>query len=415
MSTTGPTESGLSAAAGPLTGLTTIAATSAACQHRALRPHIQLSFRAHSWRSGAGTEHWLLRQRQANCQRQQRLLRRSVLSQVALRKSFSGTSASSAAITPDITLGSQLCRQREPLHRQLRNHRQQRSRLLDQSAQSQVSGSARPVSRFHRNQADPECLGHGGQRWPSWPPTSRSARTGLLYGRRNAISSSATVQQMLTAFPQYCGVSDAWGNVGNFNYESLQIVLNQRMHNGLSFNVNYTYAKNLGDDGTYRSGFDLPADTILRGKRTSSRTGSTARGRRSPCRTSSTHSASISCHSARVRSVATIRQCAGWPAAGSSPSIYTYESGTPMAVTWSGASGTTPGQGQGMPDLDTTFSGSARTGGSYGSGPGGYTRPTSGKFNTSIRPRSPLPSAFPRRPIAPRAEECSPAIATLPT
>jgi hypothetical protein len=60
----------------------------------------------------------------------------------------------------------------------------------------------------------------------------------------------------------------------------------------------------------------------------------------------------------------------GWQLSG----LYTYAAGTPLAVTWSGASSTnTPGQGQGMPDLDTTYSGSARTSGSYGSGPNGYT------------------------------------------
>ncbi len=53
---------------------------------------------------------------------------------------------------------------------------------------------------------------------------------------------------MLTPFPQYSSISDTWGNVGNFSYHSLQVVLNQRMHNGLTFNVNYTYSKNLGDD-----------------------------------------------------------------------------------------------------------------------------------------------------------------------
>ncbi|HVU45554.1 MAG TPA: carboxypeptidase-like regulatory domain-containing protein, partial [Terracidiphilus sp.] len=81
------------------------------------------------------------------------------------------------------------------------------------------------------------------------------------------VSSSATVAQMLEPFPQYSGVSDTWGNVGNFNYHALEIVLNQRMHNGLTFNINYTYSKNLGDDGTYRSGYNIPANAISGGTR----------------------------------------------------------------------------------------------------------------------------------------------------
>ena len=54
-------------------------------------------------------------------------------------------------------------------------------------------------------------------------------------------STTATVAQGLVAYPQYSGVSDTWGNVGNFSYNSLQITLLQRFAHGLSFNVNYTY------------------------------------------------------------------------------------------------------------------------------------------------------------------------------
>lgn len=79
-------------------------------------------------------------------------------------------------------------------------------------------------------------------------------------GNKNA---KATIQQMLVAFPQYTGVSNLWGqNVGNNSYHSLQISLIQRDWNGLNFQLHYTFSKNLGDDGTYRSGYDLPAEAI---------------------------------------------------------------------------------------------------------------------------------------------------------
>ena len=80
-------------------------------------------------------------------------------------------------------------------------------------------------------------------------------------------STTATIQHRsrLVAYPQYCGVSDTWGNVGNFSYNSLQITLLQRLTHGLTFNVNYTYSKNIGDDGTFRSGFDIPAAAISGG------------------------------------------------------------------------------------------------------------------------------------------------------
>src|SRR6202012_601517 len=76
------------------------------------------------------------------------------------------------------------------------------------------------------------------------------------------VSSAATIQQMLVHFPQYSGVSDTWGNVGNFSYNSLQITLQQRFAHGLTFNFNYTLARNVGDDGPYRPGFALPSGSV---------------------------------------------------------------------------------------------------------------------------------------------------------
>ena len=82
----------------------------------------------------------------------------------------------------------------------------------------------------------------------------------------NPNSSSLTIAQGLTAFPQYSGVTDLWGaNSANLSYSSLQIMLLQRTTHGLSFNVNYTYSKNIGDDGTFRSGFDIPSAAISGG------------------------------------------------------------------------------------------------------------------------------------------------------
>ncbi len=187
-----------------------------------------------------------------------------------------------------------------------------------------------------------------------------------------AINSSATVAQMLTAFPQYSGVSDTYGNVGNFAYHALQIVINERMHNGLSFNANYTYSKNLGDDSTIRSGFDLPANAISNGTRSYKQD----RIDRSWATISIPHiihaygvyelpfgKGKIGGDNFLVNAIA-----GGWQFSG----IYSFSSGTPMALTWSGATGTTlPGQGQAMPDTNGAFSGPLRTNGKFGSGPNG--------------------------------------------
>lgn len=188
-----------------------------------------------------------------------------------------------------------------------------------------------------------------------------------------AISSSATIAQMLTAFPQYSSVTDTWGNVGNFSYNSLQITLNQRMSHGLTYNFNYTFAKNIGDDGTYRSGFDIPAAAISHGTTAYKQN----RIDRSWTAISVPHTihaygvyklpfgkGEIGNNSTLVRWLA-----GGWQFSG----IYTFSSGMPMAVTWSGSSSSTlPGQGTAMPDKNSSFTGPARINGKFGSGPKGY-------------------------------------------
>ncbi len=185
--------------------------------------------------------------------------------------------------------------------------------------------------------------------------------------------SSATITQMLAAFPQYSGVSDTYGNVGNFSYNALQVILNQRMHNGLTFNVNYTYSKNIGDDSTIRSGFDIPANAISAGTKSYKQD----RMDRSLTTISIPHIVhaygvyQLPFGKGQIGSdIAAVRWLAGgWQFSG----IYTFTSGTPMALTWSGASGTTlPGMGQAMPDKNSAFTGSLHTTYKYGDGPNGH-------------------------------------------
>lgn len=163
--------------------------------------------------------------------------------------------------------------------------------------------------------------------------------------------------------------------VGNFSYNSLQINLIQRLSNGLTFNVNYTYAKNIGDDGTFRSGFDIPVAAISHGTR-SWRQDRIERGDTAISMPHTFHAfgvyelpfgkGHIGSDSRLVRWLA-----GGWQLSG----IYSASSGTPMRVTWSGCNASTyPGQGQCMPDLNSAFTGhSARINGSFGKGPGGVT------------------------------------------
>ncbi len=57
------------------------------------------------------------------------------------------------------------------------------------------------------------------------------------YAAAAAKTSAASIFHMLTAFPQYSGTTDTWGNVGNVSYNSLQITVNQREWKGLSYTL----------------------------------------------------------------------------------------------------------------------------------------------------------------------------------
>jgi hypothetical protein len=66
---------------------------------------------------------------------------------------------------------------------------------------------------------------------------------------------SGTIGQMLRPFPQYNGVSDVYGDVGQSNYNALQIAVQKRLSRGLTFNLNYTYSKALGTINGNRSAY----------------------------------------------------------------------------------------------------------------------------------------------------------------
>ena len=62
---------------------------------------------------------------------------------------------------------------------------------------------------------------------------------------------SGTLTQMLRSFPQFSGVSDVWGDLGNTNYQSLQVVARKTFSHGFNAMFNFTWAKELDDLSTY--------------------------------------------------------------------------------------------------------------------------------------------------------------------
>jgi|HubBroStandDraft_1064217.scaffolds.fasta_scaffold01018_11 hypothetical protein len=68
-----------------------------------------------------------------------------------------------------------------------------------------------------------------------------------------------TVTQALLPFPNYKTITDAYGNVANSNYNSLQVSVTERAYKGLTFMFNYIWSKSIDDGGTYRSGYAIPA------------------------------------------------------------------------------------------------------------------------------------------------------------
>jgi len=188
----------------------------------------------------------------------------------------------------------------------------------------------------------------------------------------NTSSTTLTLAQGLTAFPQYSGVNDGWGaNVQNLTYNSLQITLAQRLSHGLQFNVNYTYSKNIGDDGTFRSGYPIPAGAMSGG-------GQFAKADRvDRSWTTLTQPQALNAYGVYNipigtaghfggNSLLTRELVGGWVVSGT----YQYVSGLPFVATWSGGcANAAPNSGACMPDIAVAPTSNARINGSYGTGP----------------------------------------------
>jgi hypothetical protein len=183
--------------------------------------------------------------------------------------------------------------------------------------------------------------------------------TGLPFA--NFGGPNATIQAMLEPLPQYGGISDTFGQVGNANYNSLQLQLHQRAIHGLSFTVNYTYSKEIDDTGSHRSGYAIPGYVMTDGiPRPNDRVD----------RSMGTGDTPQLFHAYGVWNMPfghgnnwLVNQLiGGW----SFSSIFSYNSGSPLAITASGCK--VIGQGTCMPSYASGYNRSPRTGGGWGKG-----------------------------------------------
>lgn len=106
------------------------------------------------------------------------------------------------------------------------------------------------------NQLDPKYLVLGNLLNQTANPANVVAAAAILPGVALPFATfQGTIAQMLRPFPQYGGIADPYGNVGQTTYHSLQASFQQRLTSGLTFNVNYTFSKALGNIFGIRSAY----------------------------------------------------------------------------------------------------------------------------------------------------------------
>jgi len=214
---------------------------------------------------------------------------------------------------------------------------------------------------YQSNQLDPKYLSLGAT-------LGYAASTASTYGLTAPtwFPTGQAISQMLLPYPQYKGVTDEVAAVSNSNYNSLQFTLEQRLAHGLTLMLNYTFSKSIDNAGTFRSGYNIPADVSSDGKAyaqgKADRSLSVFDQRQNVTGTTTYDlpfgRGKIGSENAIVRNVA-----GGWRISG----IFTYVAGNPLTITQNSCTGI-PGQGQCMPAYATNFTGKVRINGRWGHG-----------------------------------------------
>ncbi len=247
------------------------------------------------------------------------------------------------------------------------------------------SGAARG---YWSNQLDPKYLALGSTILGGAASTYLSSLPGgaLPYPTFNnggtSANGSGKVSQALLAFPQYKGITDEVDSVGNSNYNSLQVVLNQRLAHGLSFMMSYTFSRTIDDIGTFRTGYAIPAGALANNPTRSvpidriERSLSTQDQRQNLVGTTTYDLPFGKGHIGGGNPVVS-NIVGGWRFSG----IISYVSGNPLAIT-SSACGNAAGQGTCMPAYNTAYfsasakGNAARMNGKWGQGATRTTLPT---------------------------------------
>jgi hypothetical protein len=109
---------------------------------------------------------------------------------------------------------------------------------------------------FWTNQMDPKFLVLGNLLTQNATPANVAAAAAIVPGIKLPFANfSGTIGQMLKPWPQYTSIAAPYNNDGQLSYHALQASIQQRLSNGLTFNVNYTYSKSLGTINGFRSAY----------------------------------------------------------------------------------------------------------------------------------------------------------------
>jgi hypothetical protein len=117
----------------------------------------------------------------------------------------------------------------------------------------QLRGGGRGI---YSNQMDPKYLVLGNLLTQTATAANVTAAAAIVPGIKLPFAAfSGTIAQMLRPFPQYNSVADVYGDVGQSNYNALQLSAQQHLSRGLTFNLNYTFSKALGTINGNRSAY----------------------------------------------------------------------------------------------------------------------------------------------------------------